>query len=178
MEEDKNIKSNCPQPPRVSRKNGNRSRNHSRKTEGKTDQVDGGDRIKCSGNSCRSCAAALIADCVALCCCPLAVINFFTFAFVKVPWAVGKKCLRRWKKKKNKNKSKCEKGHQYNDSDGSVVGGERWWREEGIMEISSSSGEKNDTVEDSVWMELYQVGHLGFGRVSFSGIQPSQVKGN
>uniref|UniRef100_A0A803QJ37 Uncharacterized protein n=1 Tax=Cannabis sativa TaxID=3483 RepID=A0A803QJ37_CANSA len=71
----------------------------------------------------------------------------------------------------------CE-GHRYNDSDGSVVGGERWWREEGIMEISSSSGEKNDTVEDSVWMELYQVGHLGFGRVSFSGIQPSQVKGN
>ncbi|XP_062106863.1 uncharacterized protein LOC133818161 [Humulus lupulus] len=179
--EEEDIKSNYP-PPRVSRKNGTRT--HSRKTERQTED-DGGDQIKCSGKSCRSCAAALIADCVALCCCPCAVINFLTFALVKVPWAVGRKCFGRWKKKKKTNKRKgleskrkCEKGHRYNDSESSVVQGERWWMDEGIMEISSSSEEKNDSVEDSVWLELYQIGHLGFGRVSFTGIQPPQVKGN
>ncbi|PON33152.1 Transmembrane protein [Trema orientale] len=161
-------------PPRVSRKNGA----HPRNTEREMD--DGGDRaeIECSGRSCRSCTAALIADCVALCCCPCAVINFLAFAFVKVPWAVGRRCLglgkKRRKRRETKRKKSSKKGgrDQYQNDSGTCVV-ERWWAEEveGIMENSSPAD------EERVWLELYQVGHLGFGRVSFTGIQ-SQSKSN
>lgn len=138
-----------------------------------------GDGYECS---CRSCAAAMIADCVALCCCPCAVVNFLAFAFVKVPWAVGRRCLGAGKRKRKK-KTAAERGGY--DTDGDVVGEEdsreRWWREEGVLEISRSE-EGMECVSarfeaERVWLELYQIGHLGFGRLSFTGIQP-QLKGN
>ena len=97
--DEEDIQSNYPLPPRISHKNGTRP--HSRMTEQQTEE-DGGDRIKCSGKSCRSCAAALIADCVALCCCPCAVINFLTFALVKVhgqrfDWKFAREGLVDWR---------------------------------------------------------------------------------
>lgn len=53
--------------------------------------------------------------------------------------------------------------------------------EEGKMaEIASGFGEEEEErmfEAEKVWLELYQVGHLGFGRVSFTGIQ-SLGKGN
>lgn len=69
-----------------------------------------GDGIECSCRYCGSCTATMIADCVAICCCPCAVLNFLAFAFVKVPWIVGKRFLRLGKKNKSKNRRKlCRK---------------------------------------------------------------------
>ncbi|KAL5796979.1 hypothetical protein ACOSQ2_001799 [Xanthoceras sorbifolium] len=141
---------------------------------------DGGDLIECSGKYCRSCTAGLIADCVALCCCPCAVVNILALAFVKIPYKVGKRCLGLGKKKeKEKVKRKCKK------VEGGVVveRGENLRKgrtEEEILEIVSSGltdEEDQEMGAEKVWLELYQVGHLGFGRVSFTGI-PSQVFGD
>ncbi|KAL6141655.1 hypothetical protein ACLB2K_059943 [Fragaria x ananassa] len=54
---------------------------------------DNGDRVECSDKYCRSCSADMIGDCVALCCCPCALVNLLTLALVKVSWMVGRKCL-------------------------------------------------------------------------------------
>ncbi|GMN42521.1 hypothetical protein TIFTF001_011739 [Ficus carica] len=149
----------------------------------------GGESFECTS---RSCAAALIADCVALCCCPCAVVNFLAFAFVKVPWAVGRRCLGAGKMNKRKTTNKKRKKRQETtkraggyDSDGGVVEGEeRWWKEEGVLGISATEEAEGigECVSarfeaERVWLELYQIGHLGFGRLSFTGIQP-QLKGN
>ncbi|KAF8047220.1 hypothetical protein N665_3142s0008 [Sinapis alba] len=166
------------------------------------------------GKRCRSTwAAAAIADCVALCCCPCAIINFLTLTFVKVPWMIGRRCLGRSrnknKKKKKKGKLKMRQGrgningdhedvddHHEGDHEkcGGVVGccggggnddhrfvverdGSLTKEEEEEEKTTSSRGDHDESrisarVEaERVWLELYQIGHLGFGRVSFTGIQ-------
>ncbi|XP_009125991.1 uncharacterized protein LOC103850942 isoform X1 [Brassica rapa] len=164
-----------------------------------------GVQVKCSG---RSWAAAAIADCVALCCCPCAIINFLTLTFVKVPWMIGRRCLGGRRKKQNKRrlhkrqrrgKINSEDGfHHYNnrkfetavedekcgggsggdddddhrfvvERDGSLTKDE----EEKTASVSGSEESRTSArVEaERVWLELYQIGHLGFGRVSFTGIQ-------
>ena len=141
---------------------------------GVSDPTD--DRFECSV---RSCAAATIADCVALCCCPCAVVNFVAFALVRVPWTVGRRCLAAGKrrlenKKKKKSKRKSEIPARSDDGKTGVVSSSRgWWTEEGIMDISSSSEGKDH--DERVWSELCQLGHFGFGRVSFTGIN-TQIK--
>ncbi|KAL5540614.1 hypothetical protein UlMin_043189 [Ulmus minor] len=182
-------------PPRVSRKNGTREKKKSRRYS----EDDAGDKIECSGQSCRSCTAAMIADCVALCCCPCAVVNFLALAFVKVPWTVGRKCLGLGKKKEKKleSKRKCRKSEAQNDRQNGVVERDsvnpRKERvEEGVLSeiswlefgdrVEEEEEEERECVSarfeaERVWLELYQVGHLGFGRVSFTGIPP-QGKGN
>ncbi|KAH9605704.1 hypothetical protein KSS87_015507, partial [Heliosperma pusillum] len=50
------------------------------------------DTIDCSGEHCRSCAVSLMADCVAVCCCPLALVSLLALAFVKVPYLAGRRC--------------------------------------------------------------------------------------
>ncbi|EEF37671.1 uncharacterized protein LOC8289803 [Ricinus communis] len=162
---------------------------------------EGGDLIECSGKYCRSCTAGLIADCVALCCCPCALVNLLALAFVKVPWMVGRKCLGRVKKKRKssstRKKRKCKKscslevteaqGHdQSNTSADDGRDGNLKYRgaEDGILEIVIDGfGEEDDETShgggvsarfeavEKVWLELYQDGHLGFGRVSFTGTQ-------
>lgn len=138
---------------------------------------ESGDRIECSGRYCRSCTAALIADCVALCCCPCAVVNFLAFAFFKVPWMIGRRCLGLGKKKGTKKRkctgfeNDCVVEREYGNSN------ERKWKvDEGMSEFFSSSGfdEHIDFVSakfeaEQVWLELFQVDHLGFGRHSSSG---------
>lgn len=135
-----------------------------------------GDLIECSGKRCRSCTGGLVADCVALCCCPCAVVSFFTLAFFKAPWMMGRRCLGLGKKKKEK-KRKCEGEIDGNSRNGRVeveisefgIGFEDGEEKEGNLSARFEA--------ERVWLELYQLGHLGFGRVSFSGI-PSQGKGN
>ncbi|KAL0450670.1 UNVERIFIED_CONTAM: hypothetical protein Slati_1623400 [Sesamum latifolium] len=61
-------------------------------------EEDGGDPVACTGKSCQSCTG-VIADCVAVCCCPCAVVNILALAFFKLPWAVARKCLGGRKKK-------------------------------------------------------------------------------
>ncbi|XP_061988296.1 uncharacterized protein LOC133706766 [Rosa rugosa] len=164
------------------------------------DDDDGGDWVECSGKYCRSCSAGMIADCVALCCCPCALVNLLTLAFVKVPWMVGRKCLglgkNKKKKKENqsqgqnrKSKKKCRsKKKQVSSSHRH----QRCAAEEELpaqiscyvygvddQEEEEEGEEEEDCVSSAerVWLELYQVGHLGFGRVSFSGGGVQSVQG-
>ncbi|CAH2072742.1 unnamed protein product [Thlaspi arvense] len=175
------------------------------------------DEVKCSGKRCRSWAAAAIADCVALCCCPCAIINFLTLTFVRVPWMIGRRCLgggRNTKKKKLRQLQRrrqrrgkingedefddhnnhhrrfetadgdekrgggggCCGGGDYDDHrfvverDGSLT------KEEDEEKTTSFRGDDESRISarveaERVWLELYQIGHLGFGRVSFTGIQ-------
>ncbi|KAL4333700.1 hypothetical protein GQ457_07G001870 [Hibiscus cannabinus] len=138
------------------------------------DAVDeSGDLTECSGRYCRSCTAVVIADCVALCCCPCALLNLLTLALVKVPWKMGRRCLGFGKNKRKKRKRKrvememerkCEKTREF-----STVFGE----EENLEDDEGEKQEKGDFSArfeaEKVWIELYEFGHLGFGRVSFTG---------
>ncbi|KAL3813798.1 hypothetical protein ACJIZ3_015066 [Penstemon smallii] len=139
-------------------------------------EEESGDPVTCTGKSCHSCTAGVIADCVAVCCCPCAVVNIFALAFVKLPWAVARKCISRRKMKSRRRmmeeKRKC----------GGISEKERV--EEGASsEIVVSSPEigedelNDDFSAEEIWLELYEIGHLGFGRVSFTGI-PFHNKGN
>ncbi|XVF58063.1 hypothetical protein PTKIN_Ptkin07bG0032600 [Pterospermum kingtungense] len=166
-----------PSSPRVSRKG--RGGGPTRKNRYAIDE--GGDFVECSGKYCKSCTAGVIADCVALCCCPCALLNLLTFALVKVPWKIGRKCLGLGEKKKRKCKkntiSSISIPHNGNESDGDLGEkvrvedeGNYMWRfstEEGEEEMGNFSARFE--ADQKVWLELYQVGHLGFGRVSFSG---------
>ncbi|KAJ6754229.1 hypothetical protein OIU79_026954 [Salix purpurea] len=104
---------------------------------------EGGDLIECSSKHCQSCTAGLIADCVALCCCPCALVNLLALAFIK--------------RERDCNLRKR------------MVA-------EGILEIASGFGEEEEMPSvaarfgeaERLWLELSQIGHLGFGRVSFT----------
>lgn len=116
--------------------------------------------FKCSGKACRSTAGGVIADCVALCCCPCAVVNILTLAFVKVPYKVGRKCLRKmWRKRKlHVEYKEGEREREVNLGCKKEI--ERLERRES-WEIEEEA--------ERVWEELYkQLGHVGFGRVSFT----------
>lgn len=85
----------------------------------------------------------------------------------------GRRQRLEWKRKCRGSESDCVVERDCN--------GRKKMVEEGKMaEIASAFGEEERMFEaEKVWLELYQVGHLGFGRVSFtgSGIQ-SLGKGN
>ncbi|KZV43415.1 hypothetical protein F511_22007 [Dorcoceras hygrometricum] len=132
------------------------------------EEEEEGDLVACSGDSCQSCTARVIADCVALCCCPCAVVNLMTLAFLKLPWAVARRCIRRRKKEKmreirDKEMRRCGGGdingisrkERGNECTSGFV-----WEEGGGMDNLGA---------EEIWLELYEVGHLAFGRVSFSG---------
>lgn len=148
-------------------------------------EEDAVDQVACTGKSCQSCTAGVIADCVAVCCCPCAVVNLLALAFVKLPWAVARKAIGRRKKKK-KSRRRALEGKREGARDGiSEKGGaEEGTTSEIVLSCRggvTTEGEGNDHFSaefkaEEVWLELYEVGHLGFGRVSFTGI-PFQNKG-
>ncbi|KAK9067292.1 hypothetical protein SSX86_014618 [Deinandra increscens subsp. villosa] len=121
--------------------------------------------VGCSGKSCQSCTAGVIADCVAVCCCPCAVVNLFTLTFFKLPWMIGRKCLGLGNKKKRKLKNNEKK-----EKDVNAIS-----RKDEGLEMKSEQEEKDEYSAryeaEKVWLELYKVDQLGFGRVSFTGIQ-------
>ncbi|KAF8103744.1 hypothetical protein N665_0185s0018 [Sinapis alba] len=181
MEEERNQK-----PHRVSRKD----QSGSHRSNGTDNEA--APRVKCSGERCRSWAAAAIADCVALCCCPCAVVNLLTLALVKVPWMIGRKCIGLSKKRRKKiNRERDDQRfHHHRRSEtvsgGCCGGGDREFddhrfvverdgsltKEEEEKPVSLK-GEDEARVSarveaERVWLELYQIGHLGFGRVSFT----------
>ncbi|XP_026663799.1 uncharacterized protein LOC103715828 [Phoenix dactylifera] len=133
---------------------------------------EAGDDIECSGRSCRSCTAVLLADCIALGCCPCAVVNLLALALFKVPWVVGRRCLRLLKKRRGFTKKRVR-----DEGRGEQCGGMRRKSiEMGIMGIglgedrNIGSSDLGFEEYERVWAELYEVGHWGFGRVSFSGL--------
>lgn len=128
------------------------------------EEGDGGETIECSGKYCRSCTAGMIADCVALCCCPCAVFNCLALAFVKAPWMVGRRCLGFGKKKrKRKKKAKMIEydvvlERNYKEEGNTRIGG---WVEESMVEMVS--GEMAFEAAEKVWKEMYdEIGHFGF----------------
>ncbi|CAH1420656.1 unnamed protein product [Lactuca virosa] len=128
--------------------------------------------VGCSGQSCRSCTAGAIADCVAVCCCPCAVVNFFTLTCLKLPWMMGRKCLGLG----NKKKKKLKNDEKEKDRSGILrkVEGLESKKSENLRALEEQEDEKDDhsaRFETEVWLELYKVDELGFGRVSFTGIQ-------
>ncbi|CAK8533641.1 unnamed protein product [Lathyrus sativus] len=139
------------------------------------DSADGeADLIECSGKYCKSCTSGLVADCVALCCCPCVVLHCFALAFIKAPWIMGRKCLGLGRKNKNKKKKcchkKCKRGPK--DVDDVVLEGEKendlnvGWPASPMDNVHVNVGFE----AEKVWHELYQIGHLDFGRISFSNV--------
>lgn len=172
----------------IPRNGGTRKNQRSGREVKEEEEDDGvaGDQIVCTGKACKSCTAELIADCVAVCCCPCAVVDILVLALFKVPWTLGRKCLGLHRKKRNGGGSRicndrCCSSHR---SDGIPRLGSV---EDETLEIGSAVfGIREQVVKDNfstwfdseeVWLDLYRVGHLGFGRVSFTEI-PSQCKGN
>ncbi|XP_062181479.1 uncharacterized protein LOC133885753 [Phragmites australis] len=131
-----------------------------------------------AGWRCRSCAAVAIADCVALGCCPCAVVSMLGLALVKAPLVVGRRCVGRLRRRRrlllhkkrvrdvaasaaSATTATCnrEKGVKVGtpDAAGAVA-----------VEASAPGAEA-----ELAWLEeMYRVGHWGFGRVSFSGKSP------
>ncbi|KAL6518829.1 hypothetical protein OROHE_017582 [Orobanche hederae] len=146
---------------------------HCRRIHRHASEEDVGDPVACSGKSCRSCTAGVIADCVAVCCCPCGVVNILALAFVKLPWAVARRCLVGSRKNKCRRRGMLE---GMRDMGGNSENGRV---EDGTSEIVLSSigagiGEGGSIIDDDfgaedVWLEL-ELGHLGFGRVSFTGV--------
>lgn len=97
---------------------------------------------------------------MALCCCPLAVVSLLVLAFIKVPYVVGRRCLGRRKPKKEGTDRERTRDIVFEFGEGEMLE-QRKSLCKGLIEL------------DNVFLDLYQVGHLGFGRVSFTGIQPN-----
>ncbi|GAB4846745.1 hypothetical protein Ancab_025753 [Ancistrocladus abbreviatus] len=175
-------------PPRIQRKKKTHkasSSKNSRFTPAEDTTIGGS--VECSGKHCQSCTAALIADCVAVCCCPLAVVSLLALAFVKVPYVMGRRCLDLGKRKEQK--SKCKRSESLSNDefmigrDGNLWGKGREGKSDIVFEFGEEEkGEERKSIcagfeAENFFFELYQVGQLGFGRVSFTGIQ-SFGKGN
>ncbi|KAE8668705.1 hypothetical protein F3Y22_tig00112287pilonHSYRG00019 [Hibiscus syriacus] len=104
---------------------------------------------------------------------------------VKVPWKIGRRCLAFGKKKNQMRRNKvkterkfkkkcCDCSEVETSSRGkkrgfSMVFGEEENSDDNDEEENQETGNSNARFEaEKVWLELYQVGHLGFGRVSFT----------
>ncbi|KAA3475468.1 transmembrane protein [Gossypium australe] len=123
-------------------------------------EKEGGDLMECSGKYCGSCTAGVIADCVAICCCPCALLNFLTLALIKLPWKMGRRCLGFGKMKRKRKKNS-----------GTVNEGDGNFRGRDLKKKKKKKWKFGARFEaESVWLELYQIGHWGFGRVSFTGL--------
>ncbi|KAF9606474.1 hypothetical protein IFM89_025642 [Coptis chinensis] len=143
------------------------------------------DLIECSGEYCSSCTATIVADCIAVCCCPCAIANLVILTFVKVPYMMGRRCLGLMKKKGRLlgNKKRKEKKKKKRDDviiverNGNLMRNEQGVVKE-LLQVDIVSSEKSSEKEnfcaryeaERVWLEMYELGHLGFGRVSFSGV--------
>ncbi|KAH9611619.1 hypothetical protein KSS87_020865, partial [Heliosperma pusillum] len=84
-------------PPRApckirTRKDSRSKSDHPRRRNNRFTFEESTDTIDCSGEHCQSCAVSLMADCVAVCCCPLALVSLLALAFVKVPYLAGRRC--------------------------------------------------------------------------------------
>ncbi|XP_022939759.1 uncharacterized protein LOC111445546 isoform X1 [Cucurbita moschata] len=142
------------------KENSNMEKDSSRPTRRQRFAVDdGADLIDCSGKQCQSCTTGLVADCVAIWLCPCSVVSFLALALVKLPWMIGRRCLqqRRQKRKLIGRRGEREGGGVAAESGGGAASEEGlppWFGEEEA---------------ERIWVQLHQVGQLGFGTVSFTG---------
>uniref|UniRef100_A0ACD5VYN9 Uncharacterized protein n=1 Tax=Avena sativa TaxID=4498 RepID=A0ACD5VYN9_AVESA len=142
--------------------------------------------------SCGTCGASAVANCVALCCCPCAVVSCFTLALVKAPYVAGRRCVRVAKtrrvraalRKTNRVRSLDDQLDRADGLGGGQCNGterasKEHWGELGLAAVPGWWGSTNDasvagegrmrvSLTEKAWMEMYEVGHWGFGRLSFS----------
>uniref|UniRef100_A0A0E0JM09 Uncharacterized protein n=1 Tax=Oryza punctata TaxID=4537 RepID=A0A0E0JM09_ORYPU len=137
------------------------------------------DQADCTAQSCRSCVAVSLADCIALGCCPCAVVSLLGLAFVKLPLAVARRCVRRLRRRQGRLRQK-KRVRDLDAVKNAAGGGHREPLPGGA--VAASKGEEGDVVvvaaspgsddAEKVWLELYQVGRWGFGRLSVSAANP------
>ncbi|CAA0833750.1 Unknown protein [Striga hermonthica] len=135
---------------------------------GVVEEEDAGDpAVGCTGKSFQSCTAGVIADCVAVCCCPCAVVNILALAFVKLPWAVARRCIGGGRKRRRRRRLEgerkwCEEGRDVICGDG-MAGFETTSDRvlSGVVVIEEGLNDRF-SAKGAVWLE--------FGRVSFNGI--------
>ncbi|KAG8086458.1 hypothetical protein GUJ93_ZPchr0010g9919 [Zizania palustris] len=132
-----------------------------------------------AGCRCRSCAAVMLADCIALGCCPCAVVSMLSLALVKAPIVVGRRCVGRLRSRRRtllRNKRIGDVALKAATACDDVLEKKATAKAEAAADVfqTASSGEAvaaDD--EDEEWLEeMYRTGHWGFGRVSFSGKNP------
>lgn len=124
--------------------------------------------VECSGRRCKSCSANAVGDCVALCCCPCSLVSILFLAFLKVPWVLGRGFLRR--KRKNKKAAVDDQNQSQSQSQNRKNLFDEWEKEVSRIGMEGSSGGNwvAGYEAERVWLELYQAGQAGFGRVSFT----------
>ncbi|EES18692.2 uncharacterized protein LOC8064296 [Sorghum bicolor] len=129
----------------------------------------------------RSCAAAAIADCVALGCCPCAVVALLGIALVRAPLAVGRRLRRRrlslLRRKRVRDVAASAKGAKAAGAAPGAGSGTLLDTADEHATVGAATApvhhhhqQQQAEAEELAWLEeLYRVGHWGFGRVSFSG---------
>uniref|UniRef100_A0A0E0JLK5 Uncharacterized protein n=1 Tax=Oryza punctata TaxID=4537 RepID=A0A0E0JLK5_ORYPU len=172
-------------------------------------------RRRSAAQSCGTCGASAVASCVALCCCPCAVVGCLTLALVKAPYVAGRRCVARLASGKRRRMIRpggrpCATPRKTNrvwDLDDDQL---QEWRHAGgaaqterkedrrepgrtggasaappgdasvdaISAVGEGSGRVRPRVDaaEKTWVEIYQLGHWGFGRLSFS--QPQVIRGD
>lgn len=155
------------------------------------------DQADCTATTCRSCVAVTLADAIALGCCPCAVVSLLGLAFIKAPLAVARRCLRRLRRRQGElrhrkrvrdmdpaAKAKCRAaggGRDHGALEAPVAadaaskgarGSEMDARGEAATRARASNSSSGRLDAEKVWMEMYRVGHWGFGRLSISVTPP------
>ncbi|KAK8453293.1 hypothetical protein SEVIR_5G261801v4 [Setaria viridis] len=159
------------------------------------------DQADCTAQTCRSCVAVTLADVIALGCCPCAVVSLLGLAFVKAPLAVARRCLRRLRRRHGElrhkkrvrdmdpaAKAKCRAGagrgalealelDAFAAAAKGVGGLETDARDEAATRAAQASNSSSGRLDaEKMWMEMYRVGHWGFGRLSISMTPPPPAR--
>jgi len=134
-----------------------------------------------------------IADCVALGCCPCAVVSLLGLALVKAPLVVGRRCVGRLRRRRrfllHKKRVRdvaaaaaattitaaardCDKGAKAGTPPPPGAGGTAAADAPGAATAPAPAPGQVEAAELAWLDEMYRVGHWGFGRVSFSGKTP------
>jgi hypothetical protein len=132
---------------------------------------------RCTNQSCATCSASALASCVALCFCPCAVLSCLTLMLVKAPYVAGRRRLVRLARNRHRPR-KVRRVRDVDDDErlqGEVIkvaaALQRQSREWGELTCAAAVGAEDSSMSDpaeKVWMEMYQVGLWGFGRLSLS----------
>uniref|UniRef100_A0A0D9YH42 Uncharacterized protein n=1 Tax=Oryza glumipatula TaxID=40148 RepID=A0A0D9YH42_9ORYZ len=159
--------------------------------------AEGGEptRRRSAAQSCGTCGASAVASCVALCCCPCAVVGCLTLALVKAParpvatprktnrvWDLDDGQLQEWRPagadgvvRAERKQDRREPGRTGGAASAAPPGDASI---DAISAVGEGTGRGRPRVDaaEKTWVEIYQLGHWGFGRLSFS--QPQVIRGD
>ncbi|EES01147.1 uncharacterized protein LOC8058214 [Sorghum bicolor] len=137
---------------------------------------------RCTRQTCGTCSASAVASCVALCCCPCAVVSCLTLALIKAPYVAGRRCVARIARRRlRKARTRRVRDVDEDDEEDKQQQGPRRSKELWGIDLpraavddgaDDGSGRAKVSsrmdVSEKVWADMYQVGLWGFGRLSFS----------